>query len=247
MDAHPDLSLRSTTVAFRRPDAHAQRLIAELNERCLDVLMLLAKRGPPTPRNTLALHLRPLLRSVRPDVRRRAAQIALPLIDMEFRNSEWWQALKSDSGHCSKHSPPDVPKRAMVQLTRATLIFCWHSVHTDLESARVLFGMSPTVADIIGALRLADIEQIAERQFRHLRPRWQDRPWLWRKLLNAAHSNDHRVVRDFHVHALQVLVGESIPRTSQSNSDESARKLSHRGSQTSQTAARSTKNPSISR
>ena len=213
MDAHPDVSLRSTSVAFRQPDAQAQLLIAELNERCLDLLVLVARTGPPTSGFTLAMHLRPLLRSTRPAVRRRAAEVGLPLIDMEFRNSEWWQALKSDSSSCSRqHLRPDLPKRAMVQLTRATLILCWHSVHADLECARVLFGMSRAVTEIVGSLRLSDIEQIAERQFRRVRPRWDDRPWLWRELLSAAESNDQLSWRAFHVHALQVLAGENLPK-----------------------------------
>jgi hypothetical protein len=64
------------------------------------------------------------------------------------------------------------------------------------------------VADIIVGLSLSDIELLVERRFRHVRPRWEDRPAVWRALLLAAESEDFRKKRDFDLYSLQLLTGD---------------------------------------
>jgi hypothetical protein len=74
----------------------------------------------------------------------------------------------------------------------------------------MLLGISPCVAEILTALSLADLDLIAERRFRSLRPRWEDRPALWRKLLHSGESADFRRGREFILRSLQLLAGELL-------------------------------------
>jgi hypothetical protein len=101
------------------------------------------------------------------------------------------------------------PRGAAVPLARATLMFAWHSLRAD-RNAACLLGMSSAVSEAIAALSLTDIDRVVDRRFRHLRPRWEDRPAVWRQLLQAAQSTDIRRTRDVNLRGLQLLVGEML-------------------------------------
>lgn len=187
----------------------------EVNERCLDLITLVSKLAPEDAPFAMVGPLRSLLRGTRPIVRRRAARQPFALVDMEFRDVEWWRAVASNPARTWKDRAwrNASPKRAAVQLTQATLMLAWHMTRADAEATSVVFGMSREVAEVIAALGLSDIETIAERQFRHVRPRWEQQPEVWRELLLAAHRDDADAMRAFVVHALQLLMGEVVPRS----------------------------------
>jgi hypothetical protein len=71
--------------------------------------------------------------------------------------------------------------------------------------------MSRPTAEIIAQLQLTEIDRIAERRFRHLQPRWQDRPNVWRSLLAAAESSSIAALRRADLHALDLVAGELMP------------------------------------
>jgi hypothetical protein len=186
----------------------------EVNERCLDLVTLVSKLDPDEAPFAMIGPLRPLLRGIRPTVRRRAARLPFALVDIEFRDVEWWRAVVSNPAHLWKDRPwrTGSPKRAAIQLTHSTLMLAWHMSRSDSEATSIVFGMSREVAKIIAGLGLNDIETISERQFRHVRPRWEHQPEVWRELLVAAHRDDAAALRDFVVHALQLLTGTFVPR-----------------------------------
>jgi hypothetical protein len=202
------------TQAFRKLTERMLSHIEEVNATCLEVMVSTA-RSASTTATEFATEVWPPLLSASTAVKRRATQQRLPLAEMEFRNDAWWQAVKSDPQRTWQTSEHifDAPKRAALRLARTTLILAWQSLNADRDVARVLFGMSTSVADTIAAMRFNEIELVAEHQCRHVRPRWEDRPWLWVKLIEAASANDPRAMREFHIHALQLLAGESLPRS----------------------------------
>jgi len=73
-----------------------------------------------------------------------------------------------------------------------------------------LLGVHPSVTEIIGELSMTDIERIVERRFRYIQPRWEDRPAIWQRLIQAACSPDIRLARDFTLRGLQLLAGELL-------------------------------------
>lgn len=186
----------------------------EVNERCLELIALVAKLDPEDAPFALVGPLRSLLRGTRPNLRRRAARQPFALVDMEFRDADWWQAVKSRPSRAWKDRPwrALAPKRAATQLAQTTLILAWHMTRADAEATCIVFGMSREVAQLIGSLRLSELDTIAQHQFRHVRPRWEERAELWRELLVAAQSDDSAAMRSIAIRALQFLAGEVIPR-----------------------------------
>jgi hypothetical protein len=144
-------------------------------------------------------------------MRARAAYKTFLLLDLEFANAAWWQMVTS---HPARPAPPpswqgSFPRGPAVQLARATIMLAWHSLRAH-RNAACLLGLTPAVAEVIAALSLTDIDRIVDRRFRYLRPRWEDRPAVWRQLLQAAQSPDIRRTRDVNLRGLQLLVGEML-------------------------------------
>jgi hypothetical protein len=180
----------------------------DVNERCIEMLAQMARKDRPGS-VALVLDLRDLLTRLKPETRASAARRAVLLCDLRFANLNWWRAARD---HPRRPAPlPEwrgsFPKPAALQLARSALLLAWHSLRSSAQSA-VLLGVQPSVADIIVGLSLSDIELLVERRFRHVRPRWEDRPAVWRALLLAAESEDFRKMRDFDLYSLQLLTGD---------------------------------------
>jgi hypothetical protein len=184
----------------------------EVNERCIEMLVNAARHEQDRP-FALVSELRTLLRSLDPPTRQRAARAAFVLVDMEFANPDWW--------HTAHHRPLQqmrtplwrgcFPRPTGIQLARATLLLAWNSLRADPVTARILLGMAPGVSDVIAGLRFDEIDRIAQKHFRHVRPRWDDRPAVWRRLLLAAQGDDEKLMGEFNLQGIQLLVGELLP------------------------------------
>lgn len=183
--------------------------IYEINERCIKLLTD-AARNETRPAPGLIVALRPLLLKLTPDTRVRAAQRALLLLDMGFRDALWWKDAQRDPQRASRTplAQDAFPARAAMNLARSTLVLSWHGIRADRTRASLMLGISRPVTDIIASLTLTDLDRIAERRFRRLRPRWEDRPALWRRLLLSVETADFRREREFNLRALQLVTGE---------------------------------------
>ena len=183
--------------------------LQEINERCLELLVQ-AARGGRFGTLPLVLPLRDLLLQMTPQARQRAARNGFLLVDLEFANALWWLSMTRPG----RATP--APRRcggfhrtAGVQLARATLMLAWHSLRADSGSACML-GISSDVGEIIATYSLTKLDRIARRCFRYVRPRWEDRPGVWRQLLLSAQQPDLRRRRDTNVRAVQLITGELI-------------------------------------
>ena len=187
----------------------------EVNERCIEMLVNAARHEQDRP-FALVSELRELLRSLDPPTRQRAAQLTFLLVDMEFANPDWWHAARN---HPSQQMRTPLwrgcfPRPSAIQLARATLLLAWNSLRADPVTARILLGMAPGVSDLIADLKFDEIDRIAQKRFRHVRPRWDDRPAVWRRLLLAAQAQDEKLMGEFNLHGVQLLVGELLTPSS---------------------------------
>jgi hypothetical protein len=184
----------------------------EVNERCLEALVNMA-RAPTTSPLPLVNQLRDSLRSLGPEDRKRASQRAFLLVDMEFGDLDWWQAARSMPSRRSRPSSGHkcFARQAAVPLARCTLILAWHCTRSNLDAACVLLGLARPVAQLLATIPLAAIDQIAERQWAHVQPRWHDHPVVWRQLLLAATSADAKDNHAFNLLGLQLMTGELLP------------------------------------
>ena len=208
-----ELSLRRSSRGQPAPEAArypALKPLCEVNERCLELLVQDA-RSARSGAFPLTVHLRALLTGLSPEMRMRAARRSLLLVNMEFSSISWWQNLIANPTRPAQLPPwrGSFPKARAVQLARATLVVAWHSLRSN-PSAACPMGMARQVAPLIAALTLTEIERIAERRCRWLRPRWEDQPAVWRQLLRSAQSVDTRGARDFNLRGLQLLTGDLL-------------------------------------
>jgi hypothetical protein len=79
-------------------------------------------------------------------------------------------------------------------------------------------GITTDVADAIVQLSITEIAPVAERCFRYVRPQWEDRPAVWRRLLLSAQSEDIRRARDVSLHGIQLLTAELMSPVARSRS-----------------------------
>lgn len=106
-----------------------------------------------------------------------------------------------------------MPRRAAVQLARATLILAWHTVRTEDSAADLLLGACPAVSEILKTLPLSAVDRIVDQHHRHARPRWEDRPGMWLHLLVASQKEDIRGGRDVNLRGLKLIAGELLSGT----------------------------------
>jgi hypothetical protein len=184
----------------------------EVNERCIEMLVNAARREQSRP-FPLVSELSELLKRADPSTRQRAARRTFLLVDMEFANPDWWHTA---CNHPSQQMRTPLcrgcfPRGSAIPLAHATLMLAWNSLRADPAAARILLGMVQPVADLIAGLRFDEIDRVAQKRFRHVRPRWDDRPAVWRRLLLAAQSDDEKLMGAFDLHGLQLLAGELLP------------------------------------
>ena len=198
--ARRDARLHQTASPLR--EVHA------VNEYCIDVLVRAARSSCPGTL-PLVVQLRDVLVEMTPAIRERAARRSFLLTDMEFGNAGWWSRVVSYPLNSvgAPRCRGSLARPYAVQLARATLTLAWHSVRADRRAAGVLLGMSEMVADVLASLSLPEIEQLVGRQFRHVHPRWEDRPGIWLQLLQASRTADIRCARDFNLRGLKLITG----------------------------------------
>lgn len=197
------------------PAVRPRQEVQRVNQRCVEMLTQAARMARPEM-SPLVTELREVLLQMTPETRVRAARRTFLLVDMELGNTDLWRRFKN---HPARVEPTvkgrgTFPRAAAIQLARDTLILAWYGVRADCHGATLLLGLSAAVSDIIVSLSLTDINRIAERQFRFVRPRWEDRPDLWLNLLSASQTSDIRRARDVDLRGLQLIVGAIVTPTS---------------------------------
>jgi hypothetical protein len=189
----------------------------EINERCLELLVRAARTDRPT--FPLVCYLRELLCSAMPETLARAAHRPLLLIDMQLTNGELWRAATDRPVRPTPRPTCQgaFSRPAAVHLARAALRLAWHTAHAAPHEIWLL-GMTTNVADAIAQLGVTELDSAAERYFRYLRPRWEDRPAVWRRLLLSAQSEDFSRIRDFNLYGIQLLTAELMSPVGRSRS-----------------------------
>ena len=205
-----DVGRFSTPQRSNSKDALAP--ICEINEQCLRMLVN-ASRQSQLSSDSFLYHLLSLVSPLDDGAIATAARFPFLLVDFGFRDVQWWRRVASKP----MRADPDrswlvhFPRAAVTKLARATLTLAWHTTRTDTDATLVLLGMNPSVGEAISTLRLSDIDRIADRHFRRLRPRWEDRPAVWRQLLACSKESDVDAAHEFVLHALQLTAASALP------------------------------------
>jgi hypothetical protein len=181
-------------------------------------MLVNAARDERSSTFALVANLRELFRSLDPAMRQRAARCTFLLSDLELGNPDWWHIAHNHPAQPIR-TPlwrASFPRPSAIQLARATLLLAWNSLQVEPTIAQVLLGIATPVAAVIANMPFDEIDPIARTRFRHVGPRWDDRPAVWRQLLLAAQTGDDGLMMEFNQHALQLLTGEFLPPGSRS-------------------------------
>ncbi len=187
------------------------RRVHALNERVLEVLVQLARTDRERIELAIINQHRSLWRGLSTMARRRASLAPFLLVDVRFDDAGWWRSVKDPRvARREVIHPTALTGKMTGELMREALMLAWSTVAFDRNAASILLGMTPAVAAIIAEFGPHDVERIAARYCRHLRPRWEDFPAFWGKLLLAAQDGDEAALRLIHLHGAQLIGSELV-------------------------------------
>ncbi len=173
-------------------------LLFEANDRCLELMALMATAPPSRPVPQLIEDLHDVWLNIDAQAIVCAARCPVLLLDIRDWNS-------------AEGRPAFFRRARAVALLRTTLTLAWHVCRTAPHAAGVLLGLPPGSRDAIARLRLGDLEHLARSRTHCLRPRWENQPQMWTELLMAARGDGDRALEEFKLRALQEQIGELLP------------------------------------
>jgi len=142
---------------------------------------------------------------------RRAAGSAVLLVDAGFAGgSQWSDAIVGgvNDRHCATPEP-FFTVDAVVAVMRLVMTQAWHLARSEPTAARLLLGLSVTNVAVIGGCTLNRLIVLAESRAQWLRPRWENRPRIWRDLLRAAAEGDTGALERLRVRGLHLLAADA--------------------------------------
>lgn len=205
----------AATAAWLRPGTLDTLL--ELNELGLALLADEARtRG--TAASPLLRQVGDLWRMLDGPARHRAAACPYLLLDAGFADASRWRACAQpqvgDTAPLAYAAFFSVPTAN--EVARLVFTYAWHLVRSQPAAARLLLGMPPASAALIGAYTLRQIQGLAENRCDWLRPRWPGRLQVWCDLLLAAAAGEGRALERARLRGLTLLAAEAWRGESQS-------------------------------
>ena len=183
--------------------------LAEVNHRCLGLLAEQALAlGTPQP---ALRQVGELWRALDERSRWQAAACPYLLIDAFFGEPQRWQWLSGSrvgEAQCAPHASFfTVPQTAAV--ARTVFVYAWSLVVNHAAGARLILGIHPHCASLLGSCTVSQVHELAERGSGWLRPRWLKRVRLWQQMLVAAAEDDVATLERSRMQGLQMLAAEA--------------------------------------
>jgi hypothetical protein len=184
--------------------------LTEVNHRCLDLFaeqaLIVGPQGQPALRQ-----VGELWRTLDERARWQAAACPYLMVDAFFGDPQRWQWLRGsrvgDGAGVPYASFFTVPQTAAV--ARMVFFFAWSLVLGHAAGARLVLGIHPHCATLLGSCTVAQVHELAERCPGWLRPRWLKRVQLWRQILLAAAAGDAVTLERSRMQGLQMLAAEA--------------------------------------
>jgi hypothetical protein len=184
--------------------------LVELNELCLGLFAEQAAVRCAQP-SLLLRQVGELWRVLDAAARRRAAACPYLLVDAGFADPQRWRQPAphgvGDTGEAAYGTFFTVP--GATEVARLVFTYAWHLACAHGAAARLLLGMSPPCAALIGHLSLRQVHSLAETRQAWLKPRWPARVQVWRELLLAAASGEAPVLERARLHGLTLLAADA--------------------------------------
>lgn len=167
-------------------DPQALRPLVELNDLLLQALIADAASPRGMRRLSLSNDVGDLFAELRAEARIRVAECPFALVDAGFDDADRWVRVRNGTYIDSGKSRPPLPSAYGQRLAQMILILAWSLARSNRDAAHVVLGMSQRCAAVVGDIGLSILPSIAEQHAQLIRPRWEDRPDIWRQLLQLA-------------------------------------------------------------
>lgn len=166
------------------------QLIHRFNSHCIGVIGRAVAEGDAWAVPAIVEN-RELWISLDDRARARAGQIQFLILDLRFNDDDWWQrAMTATAPTPAQSFAYPLAETLMEQtLLLATQIVSW-----DALAARMLLGMSPSVAEWMHGLHPHVLANIRRCYVAELQLRWRNEYRFWRDLLTAASDNDEKAM-----------------------------------------------------
>lgn len=184
--------------------------LADVNHRCLGLLAEQALAAGPE-RHPALHQIGELWQALDERSRWQAASCPYLLVDACFAEPQRWQWLSGSHVGEAPRAPCasffTVPQTTAV--ARTVFVYAWSLVVNYSAGARVILGIHPQCASLLGACTVAQVHDLAERGSGWLRPRWLKQVRLWRQMLLAAAEDDMPTLARSRMQGLQMLAAET--------------------------------------
>jgi hypothetical protein len=188
--------------------AAARKPLREINARLLELLAL-ASHNPGADSRSASGELHEILQHMDPAARERAAACPYLLVDVGFQDGARWANAAIDL-EPPVGTPAFFPQAQGIELTHMTLTFAWSLVRSHRDAASLLLGIPTAIAVIIAELSLQELQHIATGHYDWIRPRWEHRPEVWRRLLATANSVKASSLVHLGLHGLHLFFGDLL-------------------------------------
>lgn len=176
----PPSTINSDSPRWR--SARSVQLACHLNVQCMSVLHALAvsssrEQAPAFVRKNLDLFIR-----LSAEARFRAAQMPLCIVDVRFRDFEWFREVSSEPEKpaADPAASCQIPIEFCENLMLETLDCARQCAIENISAAKVMFGMSDSVAAILASLNVSQLRVITTHHAHCLRVRFDNNPVFWR-------------------------------------------------------------------
>ena len=187
-------------------------LAHQVNEQCVELVCELAVTSSHQELPQFILQNRDLWRLLDTDARRRVAAFPFVIVDIRFKDAEWWREISGTHSMSPSDSTPlnGIPANLSADLVLETLLFARQAAREDANVAKAMFAMTSPVASRIASLTLQQVRTIALGNTQHLRVRWDSAPEFWRDLLIACRTTDEQTMTALRRQAKLLFCGELI-------------------------------------
>ncbi len=185
----------------------------QLNGYFLETLIH-ASRHPAWRDSPWEMALGSNLSDVLPTVWEELSRSPVSLVDIGL-NDEGSSPLLAGVDNRSAHSPPAfLARNRAIHLAQVTLTLAWTLARSDLVATSIVFGVSRSRVKEISALGFHSIQEISEKLFSAVRPRWLSQPRLWHRLLGPSERSVNSHLAPKYVRILQRQFADLVPATS---------------------------------
>jgi hypothetical protein len=179
-------------------------LAHELNAQCIDVSFGLATNLSHHQLPPFILENRDVWRLLDANARQRVAAFPFVLVDLHFRDTDWWQNAIASNGVTPADPTP------FGDLAIETLLFARQAAREDLVVAKAMFAMEPAVASLVTSLTLQKVRSIATHNAGELRVRWECDTEFWGELLSACRAADEQAIDAVRRQGKLLFCGDAI-------------------------------------